>query len=73
VQNLLDNYNTMAKDQQVKIHKVLETFVQKGGPELNAQGISTGRMRPDGVSIPGPANTQEKWREFGQKLNISGF
>jgi len=73
VQNLLNNYNTMAEDQKVKIHKVLETFVQKGGPELDAQGNPTGRIRPDGVSIPGPANTQEKWREFGQKLNISGF
>ena len=69
VKNLSDSYATMPLDQQVKIKKILETFVQKGGPELDTNtGAPTGRMRPDGVSIPGPANTQEKWREFAKQV-----
>ena len=67
VKNLSDNYNTMPPDQQEKIQKILKTFLQLGGPELDNNGNPTGRMRPDGLSIPGPANTQEKWREFGQQ------
>jgi len=71
VKNLSDNYNTMPTDQQEKIQKILKTFVQPGGPEVDNTGAPiTGRMRPDGLSIPGPANTQEKWREFGKQFYI---
>ena len=70
VKNLSDNYNTMPLDQQEKIQKILKTFVQPGGPEVDNTGAPTGRMRPDGLSIPGPANTQEKWGEFGKQFYI---
>ena len=70
VKNLSDNYSTMPPDQQEKIQKILKTFLQPGGPEVDNTGTPTGRMRPDGLSIPGPANTQEKWREFGKQFYI---